>query len=76
MFSSCCDTPIAQTVDMSALKGNDVTHIAIRPREYQRENAEHLYTWSAAQRTAFETFLRNRCRPVARAGDVIIFQLM
>ncbi len=76
MFSSCCDTPIAQVIDLSTLKRSDVTHIALRPREYERENAEHLYTWSAAKRKDFEDFLRDRCRPVARAGDVIIFQLM
>jgi hypothetical protein len=76
LFSSCCDTPIAQVVDLSLLKRNDVTHIAFRPSEYQRENAAHLYSWSSEQRAGFETFLRDGCRPVARAGDVIIFQLM
>ena len=76
LFSSCCDTPIAQVVNVSALKPNGITHIAFRPREYERENAAALYTWNAAQRGAFEAFLRSRCREVGRADGVIIFQLM
>ena len=66
MFSSCCDRPIAEVVDLGALKASGITHIAFRPQEYQRENAEHLYTWSAAQRMNFETFLSSRCRQVGR----------
>jgi len=76
LFSSCCDTPIAQVVNVAALKSSGVTHIAFRPGEYERENAAQLYTWSAAQRSEFESFLRGRCREVARADGVIIFQLM
>ena len=76
LFSSCCDTPIAQVVDVSALKPGGITHIAFRPGEYARENAAGLYTWSPAQRGAFESFLRGRCREVGRADGVIIFQLM
>jgi hypothetical protein len=76
LFSSCCDTPIAQTVDLAGLKRGGVTHIAFRPREYERENAAGLYSWTPAQRSAFEAFLRQRCRVVARLGDVLLFQLM
>ncbi|HEY8131115.1 MAG TPA: hypothetical protein VII12_04435 [Thermoanaerobaculia bacterium] len=76
LFSSCCDTPIAQTTDPSTLKRAGVTHIAFRPREYERENAAGLYSWPPAQKMAFEAFLRERCRVVARIGDVLLFQLM
>jgi len=76
LFSSCCDTPIAQTIEPSTLKGAGVTHIAFRPREYDRENAAGLYSWPPAQKKAFESFLRERCRVVARFGDVLLFQLM
>jgi len=76
LFSSCCDTPIAQVVNVAALKSSGVTHIAFRPGEYERENAAQLYTWSAAQRSEFESFLRGSCREVDRADGVIIFQLM
>jgi len=76
LFSSCCDTPIAQTTDPSTLKQAGVTHIAFRPREYERENAAGLYSWPPTQKLAFEAFLRERCRVVARIGDVLLFQLM
>src|SRR5262249_3011839 len=75
LFSSCCDTPIAQTVDVSRLKASGVTHIAFRSAEYQRENQTQLYTWSAAQRGQFEAFLRDRCREVARIDGVVILEL-
>ncbi len=76
LFSSCCDTPVAQTVDLPALKRSGVTHIAFRPREYERENAAGLYSWTAMERARFEAFLRDRCRLAARVGDVLLFQLM
>ncbi len=76
LFSSCCDTPIAQTVDLAGLKRSGVTHIAFRPRQYERENAAGLYSWTPPQKIAFESFLRERCRVVARVGDVLLFQLM
>ena len=75
LFSSCCDPPIAETIDLRALKQRGITHIAFRPREFARENNEHLYSWSAAQRDAFLAFLRQRCRPVTRIADVIILEL-
>ena len=76
VFSSCCDTPVAQAVDVNALKAGGFTHIAFRPSEYQHDLAAGLYTWSAAQRQQFEDFLRSRCRQVARVNGVIIFELM
>lgn len=76
LFSSCCDTPVVQTVDLDALKRNGITHIAFRPAEYERQNAAGLYSWSAAQKARFEAFLRDRCRPVARTGGVLIFRLL
>ncbi len=76
IFSSCCDTPVAQTVNLANLKAAGITHIAFRSHEYARENAAGLYTWSPAQKTAFENFLRQRCRLVARIGDVLVFRLM
>ncbi len=83
LFSSCCDTPVAQ--DLTArhgssiagvLKAQGITHVALRAREYERENGAGLYSWSAAQRATFESFLRDRCRPVARVGEVLILRLM
>jgi hypothetical protein len=76
LFSSCCDTPVAQSVDVNALKSNGVTHIAFRPREFVREHNDGLYSWSAQQREAFVAFLRQRCRPVVRIADVTIFELL
>ena len=76
LFSSCCDTPVAQAVNFSNLKAGGVTHIAFRPSEYQRDLASGLYTWSASERQQFEDFLRSRCRQVARVNGVIIFELM
>ncbi len=83
LFSSCCDEPIAQALVEQhrgalavALKSRGITHVALRAHEYQRENAAGLYSWNAAQRAEFEAFLRSGCRPVARLGDVVLFQLM
>jgi hypothetical protein len=76
LFSSCCDTPVAQTIDWARLKQSGVTHIAFRPREYEREHTAGLYAWTAAQKRGFESFLREHCRAVARFGDVLLFQLM
>ncbi len=76
LFSSCCDTPVAETLDWPALKRSGITHIAFRPPQYERENASGLYSWTARQKQEFESFLRERCRAVARFGDVLLFQLM
>jgi len=76
LFSSCCDTPVAQSVDVSTLQSRGVTHIAFRSREFVREHNEGLYSWSPQQREAFVAFLRQRCRPVVRIADVTIFQLL
>jgi hypothetical protein len=83
LFSSCCDTPVAQDLLRkhgaslpSALKTSGITHVAFRPREFERENSAGLYSWSAAERAQFEAFLRGSCRPVARVHDVLILQLM
>jgi hypothetical protein len=76
IFSSCCDTPIAQFANVNALKQSGVTHIAFRAREFMRENNEGLYSWPPAQRDAFLAFLRERCRPVVRFGDVTVFALL
>ena len=75
LFSSCCDPPIAQAVNLSDLKTGGVTHIAFRPIEFQHDVQAGLYTWSADQRAQFEEFLRSRCREVARINGVIIFEL-
>lgn len=76
IFSSCCDTPVAQTVNLDNLNAAGITHIAFRPQEYARENAAGLYTWSPMQKAAFENFLRQRCRLVARVGGVLLFRVM
>ena len=76
LFSSCCDTPIAQAVDLNALKSQGVTHIAFRPREFVREHNEALYSWSPQQRETFVAFLRQRCRAIVRIADVTIFELL
>jgi hypothetical protein len=83
LFSSCCDTPVAQDLIekhgpslAGALKARGITHVALRPREYERENGAGLYSWNPAQRAQFESFLRDGCRPVARVHDVLIFRLM
>jgi len=76
LFSSCCDTPAAQAVNVNALKAGGFTHIAFRPVEYQRDLQAGLYTWSPAQRLEFENFLQHRCRQVASVNGVFIFELM
>jgi hypothetical protein len=76
LFSSCCDTPIAQTVDVNALKQEGITHVAFRAGEFARENDEHLYSWTPQQRDTFLGFLRERCRPVVRVNDVLILRIL
>jgi hypothetical protein len=82
LFSSCCDTPVAQDLVARhgasiarALKAQGITHVALRSREYEREKSAGLYSWTPLQRAAFESFLRSGCRPVARLGEVLILQL-
>jgi len=76
LFSSCCDTPIAQVVDTNALKQRGITHVAFRGGEFTRENSERLYSWTPQQRDAFLGFLRQRCRPVVRVNDVVILRIL
>jgi hypothetical protein len=76
LFSSCCDTPIAQVVNTNALKQQGITHVAFRAGEFTRENSEGLYSWTAQQRDAFLGFLRQGCRPVARVNDVLILRIL
>ena len=76
LFSSCCDTPIAQVVDTNALKQQGITHVAFRAREFARENREHLYSWTPQQRDAFLGFLRQRCRPIVSVNDVLILRIL
>jgi hypothetical protein len=76
LFSSCCDAPIAQSIDVNALKQQGITHIAFRGREFVREHNAGLYSWTPQQREAFLAFLRQRCRPVTHIADVLILQLM
>lgn len=75
LFSSCCDTPIAQQIDVGQLKKQGITHIAFRASEFSRENREGPYSWTAQQREAFVAFLQQRCRPVRRIADVLILEL-
>lgn len=85
VFSSCCDTPVAEaivrrdgTIDAIAadLKNAGVTHVAFRESGFARNEREHLYDWSPAQRETFRAFLRERCRPVMKSGGVIILRLL
>jgi hypothetical protein len=76
LFSSCCDTPIAQVVNTNALKQQGITHVAFRAREFTRENREHLYSWTPQQRDAFLGFLRQRCRPIVSVNDVLILRIL
>ena len=76
LFSSCCDTPIAQVIDTNALKQQGITHVAFRAREFARENREHLYSWTPQQRDAFLGFLRQRCRPIVSVNDVLILRIL
>ena len=76
LFSSCCDTPIAQVVNTNALKQQGITHVAFRAGEFTRENSEGLYSWTPQQRDAFLGFLRQRCRPVVRVNDVLILRIL
>ena len=75
LFSSCCDTPIAQAVDVEKLKASGVTHIAFRGHEFAKDHEHRLYSWTPQQRETFLRFLRERCRPVTRIGDVLILEL-
>jgi hypothetical protein len=85
VFSSCCDTPIAEELvrrDLTAermamdLKSAGVTHVAFREEGFARNEREHLYAWTPAQREIFRAFLRDRCRIVARVGGVAILRLL
>jgi len=85
LFSSGYDTPIAEVIVRRAvtaeriandLKGAGVTHIAFRSSQFERNEREHLYDWTSAEHDTFLAFLRERCRVVARSGDVIVFQLL
>ena len=76
LFSSCCDTPIAQVVNTNALKQQGITHVAFRAGEFTRENRERLYSWTPQQREGFLGFLRQRCRPVVRVNDVVILRIL
>ena len=76
LFSSCCDTPIAQVVDTNALKQRGITHVAFRGGEFTRENSERLYSWTPQQRDAFLGFLRQRCRSIVSVNDVLILRIL
>ena len=84
LFSSCCDKPVAQDLVekhgtaeavAAALRSEGVTHVVVRTPIYSRENAEHLYWWTDAQREVFRSFLATSCVPVAKFGDVVVFAL-
>jgi len=82
LFSSCCDTPIAQTLCTGArtpeeirarLLALHVTHVVVDQGEWEREHRRELYTWSREDRARFEEFLSRYCRPVARFGADTIY---
>lgn len=84
LFSSCCDKPVAQQMVerhgsadalAAALKRGGVTHLAVLPSEYTRDNLDKLYSWSDEQREVFRELLRSNVRVVARVADVVIYEV-
>jgi len=82
LFSSCCDTPIAQTISAGArapeeiwrrLRALHVSHVVVNEPEWEREHREGLYSWGVQDRRRFEEFLSRHCRPVARFGGDTIY---
>jgi len=81
-FSSCCDTPIAQTLCAGARTPEEVwrrlldlriSHVAFNEAEWEREHREGLYSWSMEDRHRFEAFLSRYCRPAGRLGGDTVF---
>lgn len=83
-FSSSYDPPVAEVLSADTktpeefqkkLKKLGITHVALNPEEYERENSVRLYSWSAEKRAMFETFLSRYCHPEARFGRDQVLRL-
>jgi len=82
LFSSFSDPPIAEVLTheetspeaiREKLKRLGITHIVLNSIVYERENKEGLYSWIPQQRSHFQRFILEQCRPVVRFGNDRIF---
>ncbi len=83
-FSSFADPPAVEVFArgvagpeelLARLASRGVTHVAIDVPRYRHLNEDGLFSWSAAERDAFETLLAELADPVAAFGEERIYRL-
>jgi hypothetical protein len=84
LFSSFADPPIAEVLTYELKSASDldrklraleVTHIVLNKSAYEKENQDHVYSWSREQRFLFEEFVLRFCEPVIRSGSDYVFRI-
>jgi len=84
LFSSFADPPIAEVLSYEVrsaaalaakMRRLGISHVFLNRSDYDRENKEHLYSWSPSQRLLFEEFLLKHCEPILRQGTDYVFRI-